>query len=177
MIIPSHYDWLGTIGTLPRMVSTALDLYGTHEIGGTANNPTIIAWAAEVGVAAEYTADSIPWCGLFMAIVAKRSDYAPPTHPLWALNWATFGTQEHQPLLGDVLVFVRDGGGHVGLYIGEDSQAYHVLGGNTADAVQIARIDKSRLKTARAPAYKIGRPPSSKPYILASVGALSTNEA
>ena len=33
-------------------------------------------------------------------------------------------------MLGDILTFKRNGGGHVGLYVGEDKDCYHVLGGN-----------------------------------------------
>jgi hypothetical protein len=42
--------------------------------------------------------------------------------------------------LGDVLAFVRNGGGHVGLYVDEDASAYHVLGGNQSDRVSITRV-------------------------------------
>ena len=172
-------DWLDTIGTLPRMIVEARRLVGTVERAGTANSPTILAWADETGLRASdgYNADSIPWCGLFMAVVAQRAGYTYPKHPLWALNWKGFGTADHQPVLGDVLVFVRPGGGHVGLYLGEDKQAYHVLGGNTADAVGVARIAKTRMVAARAPLYRIGRPASARPYVLSAGGALSVNEA
>lgn len=171
------YEWLGSLNPLPKMVTEGLLLYGTRELSGTKNSPTIMAWADEVGLEHEYTADAVPWCGLFMALVAKRAGYEPPAHPLWALNWQAFGREALQPLLGDVLVFLRDGGGHVGIYIGEDRTAYHVLGGNTSDTVKIARIEKKRLKAARSPLYKIGRPATSKPYLLASTGVISRNEA
>jgi uncharacterized protein (TIGR02594 family) len=177
-MIPAGFEWLNKVGTLPKMVTTALSLYGIHEAPGSVNNPTIMAWARETGLNREgYSADAIPWCGLFMALVALRSGYYLPGHPLWALNWLGFGAQEHQPCLGDVVVFLRPGGGHVGLYLGEDDGAYAVLGGNTADAVGIAWIEKTRLQGARAPLYKIGRPASSRPYILKRTGELSENEA
>ena len=38
-----------------------------------------------------------------------------PAHPLWALSWSAFGAKSPAAALGDVLVFVRSGGGHVGL--------------------------------------------------------------
>lgn len=185
MNYPTGYDWLGRVGQLPKMVVEALSLYGIHEGPGSVNNPTLLSWAHETRLDAEgYSADSIPWCGLFMALVAQRAGYAFPKHPLWALNWRGFGTEEHQPVLGDVLVFLRPGGGHVGLYVGEDRggpggrpAAYHVLGGNTSDAVKIAPIDKHRLVAARAPAFKVGRPASAVPYVLGTSGALSKNEA
>lgn len=173
------YGWLADIDPLPKMVREALALYGTLEAPGTASNPVIMGWAAETGLNHDgYNADSVAWCGLFMALVAKRAGYDAPKHPLWALNWQSFGATEHQPVLGDTLIFVRPEGGHVGLYVGEDPAAFHVLGGNTSDAVKIARISKTRLKAVRAPAYKIGRPATAVPYVLASGGLpMSRNEA
>jgi hypothetical protein len=49
------------------------------------------------------------------------------------------------PGLGTILVFSRGSGGHVGVYMGEDSTHYHVLGGNQSDRVSVARIPKTRL--------------------------------
>ncbi len=176
-MLPSQYAWLNTIGTLPRTITEAAALYGVHEIAGPANSPTIMAWAAEVGLKATYTADAIPWCGLFAALVCKRAGKQIPEGPLWALNWAHFGVRAGQPELGDVLVFVRPGGGHVGFYVGEDSTAYHVLGGNTSDAVSIARLDKHRLHAVRQPIYT-NKPATVRPFILNAGGAaLSLNEA
>lgn len=178
MIYPKGYEWLGTIGTLPKLVTEALKLHGTVETPGAKDSPTIMAWAKETGLDRQgYNADSVPWCGLFMAVVAKRAGYDYPAHPLWALNWGAFGVKGMQPCLGDVLTFVRPSGGHVGIYVGEDATAYHVLGGNQSDKVSIARVEKIRMKAVRSPAFKVGRPVSSRPYILAAKGGLSRNEA
>ena len=172
------YEWLGTLGDLPNMLDEALKLVGVVETPGAGNSPTIMAWARETGLDHDgYNADSVAWCGLFAALTAKRAGYAAPAHPLWALNWLNFGKPVGQPCLGDVLVFTRMSGGHVGLYVAEDETAYHVLGGNTHDAVSIARIQKTRLKGARSPLFKVGRPASSKPYVVKATGALSRNEA
>jgi uncharacterized protein (TIGR02594 family) len=176
--LPIKYQWLAKEGA-PKMLVEALKLYGTLETPGTMNNPTILAWAKEIGkeIQGQYTADSIPWCGLFMALVAHRAEKEWPKSPLWALSWATFGTRTSTPMLGDVLVFTRQGGGHVGIYVGEDETAYHVLGGNQSDKVSIARIAKNRLYTARRPIYAIGQPANVRKIQLASDGTLSTNEA
>jgi uncharacterized protein (TIGR02594 family) len=175
--LPSKYAWLAKEGA-PRMLIEALELYGTLETVGTKNNPTILAWAKEVGkdIQDVYTADSIPWCGLFMAVVAKRAAKEWPKTPLWALSWATFGKKVPEPMLGDVLVFTRQGGGHVALYVGEDETAYHCLGGNQSDKVCISRIAKNRLYTARRPIYAIGQPANVRKVILKSDGELSSNE-
>jgi uncharacterized protein (TIGR02594 family) len=176
MTLPVQYRWLGEIEQPPRMIAEALKLYGTAEVSGARDNPTIIAWAAETGLRNIYTADSIPWCGLFMALVALRAGKSFPSSPLWALSWAKFGVEAGQPRLGDVLTFTRKGGGHVALYVGEDARAFHVLGGNQGDCVSITRVDKMRLYRARRPAY-INMPASAQPHVLVASGGLSANEA
>ena len=176
--LPAAYRWLTTLDPLPRTIAEALKLFGTVEVPGAANSPIIMGWADEVGGAVDraYSADSIPWCGLFAAVVAKRAGKALPASPLWALSWATFGTPSPQASLGDVLVFKRNGGGHVGFYVGEDATAYHVLGGNQSDRVCITRIAKARLHAARRPDYR-NQPATVTPRHLAAAGALSRNEA
>jgi uncharacterized protein (TIGR02594 family) len=177
-MLPSRYGWLAREPG-PKMLIKALKLYGTLETPGAKNNPTILAWAKEVGgeVSDVYKADSIPWCGLFMAVVAKRAGKDVPKHPLWALSWSAFGAAVPQPMLGDVLTFTRNGGGHVTLYVGEDGDAFHCLGGNQSDAVTITRMAKSRLYAARRPLYR-EQPANIRIVKLASNGAaLSLNEA
>jgi uncharacterized protein (TIGR02594 family) len=174
--LPAAYRWLTTLGQLPLMVEEALKEFGTIETPGAANNTKIIGWANEVGLGRVYVADSIPWCGLFMAVVAHRAGKPLVSSPLWALSWAKFGVDGGQPRLGDILTFVREGGGHVALYIGEDPVAYHILGGNQHDSVSFTRIAKERLYRVRRPAY-INMPVTAQPHILAADGALSSNEA
>jgi hypothetical protein len=96
--------------------------------------------------------------------------------PLWALNWNNFGVKVDVPMLGDVLTFTRKSGGHVGICVGTDDNAYHVLGGNQGDKVSIVRIAKSRLSQARRPEYN-SQPTNIRKVILANNGLLSTNEA
>lgn len=160
----------------PKMLLEALRLMGTRETAGDANNPTILEWARECGIHG-YNADAIPWCGLFVAVVAKRAGKHLPNNPLWARNWATWGNPS-PPELGAVLVFSRGSGGHVGLYVGEDLAYYHVLGGNQGDSVSIVRIDKARLLACRA-LYKHGTPRNVRRVMLNTKieGKVSENEA
>jgi uncharacterized protein (TIGR02594 family) len=181
MAIDPKYQWLAK-ETGPLMLLKALELYGTTETKGTINNPVILKWAKEIGGSVEnvYKADEIPWCGLFMAVIAKRASKQVVKDPLWALNWGTFGTYTNTPMLGDVLVFIRkssDGktAGHVALYVGEDTTCYHVLGGNQSDKVCITRIEKTRLYAARRPNYKV-QPANVRKIVLSSSGTVSTNE-
>ncbi|WP_424630046.1 TIGR02594 family protein [Bradyrhizobium sp. SYSU BS000235] len=173
--LPAEYAWLSKEPG-PKMLLEALSLFGTLEGPGAKDNPTIMAWAAELALSKTYSHDSIPWCGLFMAIVAKRAGKQPVDSSLWALSWADFGKLAPVPMLGDVLTFKRNGGGHVALYVGEDFGAYHCLGGNQSDKVCITRIAKSRLYRARRPDYQ-AQPDNVRKVMLASSGKLSTNEA
>ncbi len=177
MNLPPAYAWLAKEPG-PKMLLEGLALYGTHEGVGAADNPVILGWAREVGVDGVYKHDDIAWCGLFMALVAKRAGKPMVASPLWALNWGHFGqAATPAPMLGDVLTFVRPGGGHVGLYVGEDDACYHVLGGNTRDQVDIARIERARLQTARRPIWQIAQPSNVRRIRLAPTGAISTNES
>lgn len=174
--LPQKYKWMAA-ETGPRMIIEALNLFGVIEAAGTKDNPTILGWAAEVGLAKTYSHDSIPWCGLFMAVVAKRAGKDIPDSPLWALSWADFGNPVvGGPMFGDVVTFKRDGGGHVALYVGEDVTTYHCLGGNQSDKVCITRIAKNRLYRARRPSYNV-QPTNVRKVTLASSGAISRNEA
>jgi uncharacterized protein (TIGR02594 family) len=176
--LPPRYADLEKEGA-PQMLVQALKLYGTLETPGSASNPTILAWADEVGGKVEevFLADSIPWCGLFLAVVAKRAGWELVGSPLWALSWSGWGDAKKTPELGDVLTFTRKGGGHVGIYVGEDDSAYHVLGGNQSDAVTITRIAKSRLYAARTPRWRIAKPKNVRRIHRSATGSLSSNEA
>ena len=184
----------------------------TPEAPGAADNPKIIGWQDELeaaglgrAYAGVYRHDAIPWCGLFMGVVAHRANIErrpernPPRLYLSALEWAAFGLSSPKGVaaLGDVLVFKRPnrdvsrfgprdarsrdhpasrGGGHVGLYVGHDASAFHVLGGNQSDRVTISRLSKQRFVAVRRPAYR-AQPANVRPIALAASGRLSVNEA
>jgi uncharacterized protein (TIGR02594 family) len=181
--LPAEYQWLEKLRGLPLTIRLGLAEYGTREVVGRGSNRTIIAWRDELnqaGVKIEgFSDDDIPWCGLFAAIIAYRRKKIPAEvvkDPLWARNWSKYGKAAGAAMLGDILVFQRGSGGHVGFYIGEDRTAYHVLGGNQSNAVTIARIAKNRCIAARRPPY-VMVPAGVRPYQLSAGGILSTNEA
>lgn len=181
--LPENYRWLLKLRGLPRMVKLGLAEYGTHEIVGKGSNRTIIGWRDELNQAGVkitgYSDDDIPWCGLFAAIIAYRRIKDPAEvvkSPLWARNWAKYGNHVSTAMLGDVLVFERGSGGHVGIYIAEDATAYHVLGGNQGNAVSIARIAKSRCIAVRRPPY-VTVPAAVDRYHISGTGTFSKNEA
>lgn len=160
----------------PKIIKEAFKLLGVREVLGKDHNPTILKWAEELGLKNVYASDEVPWCGLFVAYVCKKADKTVVTSPLWARNWLNFGTKEATPKLGDILVFSRGTGGHVGFYVGEDDKCYHVLGGNQGDAVSVTRIVKTRLLGARRPIWTTAEPSSVKVIKLEPSGAISTNE-
>lgn len=179
--LPGEYAWLRDVGALPRHLSIALDLLGTVEVAGSGNSAIIMGWRNELATAGVdltgYNADSVPWCGLFICYVMHKAAREAVKGPLWALNWGKFGEDGGQPELGDVLTFKRQGGGHVALYIAEDKAGYyHILGGNQSDRVNIMRIDKDRMHACRQPPYR-AKPASVKPYVVATGGTISRNEA
>lgn len=161
------------------MLKEAIDWYGVRETPGTKNEPAIMGWAKELRLS-DYTADSIPWCGLFMAYIAKVSNKPIPKNPLWALNWRNFGTPVERPMLGDVMIKNRTGGGHVTLYVGEDSGYYHCLGGNQGDAVDISRFPKTlpdgQRWFFRRPKY-FNQPDNVRTVKLAAKGGIIKSEA
>lgn len=183
MKLSTKYQWLQKeLG--PRHLLKAVELYGTEEVVGPIHNPVIMGWAKETALEKVYTSDEIPWCGLYAAIVMKRSDIpgSPrpiPNNPLRALSWNNFGVQVNSDnaMLGDVLTFTRNGGGHVGFYVGEDDTAFHVLGGNQGNKVSIVRINKSRLSQVRRPLYHTKPLNIRKIYLDSNGTQLSTNEA
>ncbi len=72
MALPKDYAWLLKEGA-PKMLVEALKIYGIVEIPGKKSTQSIMDWAKEVNCADVYTNDDIPWCGLFMWVVAKRA--------------------------------------------------------------------------------------------------------
>jgi len=170
-----NYNWLKEEKS-PKILVEAIKQMGVKEIVGSKHNPVILEWADEIGLKKVYTNDEIPWCGLFIAYCAHIAGLQVVDKPLWALSWANYGTKVDEPMLGDILTFKRDGGGHVGIYVGEDATHYHVLGGNQNNSVSISRIAKSRLHQARRTAWKIAQPANVRKVFLEAKGTITTNE-
>jgi uncharacterized protein (TIGR02594 family) len=170
--LPRGYEYLLS-PNVPNMVKEAVRLYGTTETPGSKSNAIILDWHLQLKRAGlkdlEYSSDHIPWCGLFMAIVAKNAGWFDqiPRQPLWARNWVEFGQEADAPMLGDVMTFTRFKGGHVGVYVAEDELNYHILGGNQNDCVCIIRdVKKDRLLQARRPKWRVAQPDSVRRIIL-----------
>jgi uncharacterized protein (TIGR02594 family) len=169
------YDWLKQ-ETAPKLLKQAVSHLGVKEFVGSAHNPIILGWAKSLKLSTIYTNDEIPWCGLFIAYCCHAEGLQVVERPLWALNWAKYGNKVDDPMLGDILTFKRDGGGHVGIYVGEDDKYYHVLGGNQSNSVSVTRIAKTRLHQARRTAWKVAQPSNVRKVYLEARGQITTNE-
>lgn len=178
-LLPAKYAWLYAEGA-PKMLVEALRHYGTLEHVGKGSNVNILSWAKRVGVSGWYTDDDIPWCGLFVGIVALACGYPFSSALLLAAKeWLKWGVEvtKGREMLWDVLIFSRPGGNHVCFYVGENDHAFLCYGGNQSNAVGFAWIAKDRLIGARRPKYAIAEPPNVRKIILTETGELSTNES
>lgn len=148
---------------------------GLREIAGAPTAPKIAAWLADLG--AWWRDDETPWCGTACAAWFKAVGIDVPKHWYRAKGWLDWGLPLNVPAAGAVVVFQRDGGGHVGLIVGRDTRGrLLVLGGNQGNAVSIAPFDQTRVVGYRWPAGEVAQPSGDLP-ILTAAGASSTNEA
>lgn len=164
--------------TEPIWLTRARQHIGLREIPGKRHSPTIARWLRELR--AWWDDDETPWCGVFVAAMLRDQPTPLPKHWYRARAWLQYGVPLTTPQLGCVVVFnggpARPGAGHVGFVVGVDERdRLMVLGGNQANAVNIAPFDRSRVLGYRYPAEKVlagGLP------LLASNGApASRNEA
>ncbi|WII96009.1 TIGR02594 family protein [Moraxella haemolytica] len=173
-----------------KWVQIARQYIGQQEIKGVKHNPLVVEmWTT--GFTATNQAhrlkekvrqnDETPWCGAFVAFVMAKaglSHHIPKSFPL-ARSWVTAGSKLNNPAYGCVVVFSRNGGGHVGFCVGRDKHGnIMVLGGNKGDAVNIKPFSPSRVLgyrwcgTQSMPAtHRFALP------VFASNGKVSTNEA
>lgn len=186
--LPSPYEWVHKHASRygPNIMREALKTHGLREIRGTEHAQEILDMADFLGGVIEdfYNADEIPWCGLAVSYWIKKAGFEPPKDysQVRARDFAKWGTPAEKPSFGDVMVFWRGSpagrDGHVGLYVCETPGAYHILGGNQGNMVNIAPISKERLITARRCPWRIMQPHGVQPFVTAMLdGRMSENEA
>lgn len=147
---------------------------GTKEIPGAKHDPKILQWWKAIkrgGI----KSDEVPWCAAFVGgcletvgIVSSRYESAR--------SYMTWGKAIPAPLPGCVVVFYRDGGGHVAFVVGVDKSGNLVcIGGNQGNAVTIAAFSRDRAIGYRWPAA-VPLPRTTALPVMAG-GTLSRNEA
>lgn len=154
----------------PLWMRAAKTYVGLKEIPGPRHNKVILGWLRDLK--AWWADDETPWCGTFVAHCLEVSGQPVPKLWMRAKAWADYGKPVPRDNLapGTILVFNREGGGHVGFYTGEDQTHYYVLGGNQNNGVNVTRILKSRLIASRWPSAS---PVTGKPvYYLANAASV-----
>lgn len=136
----------------PPMLAAMMSSLGLAEKVGKGSNPAIMAMVRRVAashpkldwIGSFYEDDDIPWCGLAVADAAVKAGLVPVVpNPLSARAWSTWGAALSGPKRGAVAVFMRQGGGHVGLVAGVTAGARRLLvvGGNQSNRVSLAWFD------------------------------------
>lgn len=142
---------------------------GVREVPGSASSAIIMSWRSDIGrafpemasYAASYTGDAIPWCGFGLARCCAVHDVKPPfgktdtARFMWAGSWAKWGRKLPKPVVGCIMTFTREGGGHVSLLEKISGDTVWVRGCNQSDMVNVARMSMSRFTAATWPQ---GRP-------------------
>lgn len=162
------------MNNVPAWLTAAQADIGLREVPGAPTAPRIAQWLRDLR--AWWKDDETPWCGTACAAWMRAAGITPPKAWYRAREWATWGQPLTVPALGCIVVFERQGGGHVGLVVGiEPSGRLLVLGGNQSDMVCIAPFDRSRVLAYRWPAGRTELQ-AALPVML-SAAASSANEA
>ena len=123
---------------------------GLKEVKGSAHEPEIVQFWKDIkrgGI----KDDETPWCAAFVGAMLERSGIKSSRFES-AKSYLQWGDLLTQPVVGCVVVFTRDGGGHVGFVVGQDKSGnLLVLGGNQGDAVNVRSFPRTRVSGYRWP--------------------------
>lgn len=148
----------------PKWIELGRGLIGLHEVKGTQHSPEILAMWKDIrrgGI----KDDETPWCAAFAGAMLERAGIQSSRFES-AKSYLDWGIKLASPVYGCVVVFTRDGGGHVGFVVGKDASGrLLVLGGNQGDAVSIKAFQLDRVSGYRWPA---GMPLSPMPLLVGS---------
>ena len=125
----------------------ALGEYGVKGVPGSMHSADIITYFRAPGFK-WVKDDETAWCAAFVNWALWKVKLQG-TGSLLARSFLKYGKRTLAPQIGDLAVFWRgtkDGPyGHVGFFIKETRDAVYVLGGNQANAVNIAVFPKTQL--------------------------------
>lgn len=123
---------------------------GLREVKGAPTSPVIAGWLRSLK--AWWTDDETPWCGTFVAACMQSAGVPLPKHWYRAKGWLDWGIPLSAPAVGCVVVFEREGGGHVGFVTGRTTAGnLLVIGGNQGDSVRESPFAFSRVVGYRWP--------------------------
>lgn len=131
--------------SLPWMTEAIKHNNKVREIPGPNHNPTIIGWLKSLR--AWWLDDEVPWCGTYVGHCMKTAGLTVPKLYMRAKEWGNgWGVKLPEPLYGCVVVFERQGGGHVGFVVGQTKEGLlAVLGGNQGNAVNVTKFTRDRV--------------------------------
>ncbi len=140
-------------GHEPRWLQRARQDIGQKETLGPNDSPWIRRMLAKLG--ATWLLGQ-PWCGGAMATWIRDCGLPIPKHWYRAKDWLNWGVMLDRPIPGCIVVFGRDGGGHVGICVGQaaetgDGAGLLILGGNQGDEVNVRSFQRARALGYRWP--------------------------
>lgn len=146
---------------------------GLTETKGGRHNPEIVQFWKDIkrgGI----KDDETPWCAAFVGAMLERVDIRSSRFES-AKSYLAWGQLLVEPVPGCIVVFTRQGGGHVGFCVGRDKDGnLLVLGGNQGDAVNVKAFPLSRVSGYRWPKdYMV----STDPLPILSAADLSRGES
>lgn len=159
----------------PDWIVEARRHLGVAETPGPRHTPIIQSWLHKLR--AWWQDDETPWCGVFVAACMDTVGLKLPKNWMRAKAWSEWGSRLSAPVTGCIVVFERQGGGHVGFVVGRTATGnLMVLGGNQGNKVCIAAFDRSRVVGYYWPPG-LPLPIHQGLIVMADNGQLSTNEA
>lgn len=157
----------------PAWLREARRYIGQREIKGVTHNSLIVSWwkAIKRGGIKD---DETPWCAAFVGAMLESVGIISSRFES-ARSYLTWGSKISNPELGCIVVFSRDGGGHVGFVVGRDERGnLLVLGGNQSDEVNVKAFSRERVVGYRWPTAV---PLPVAPLPLLAAAELSRSEA
>lgn len=169
---------------MEQLLKIAFGELGTEEFVGDQNNPEVLKYAKETGIAG-ITTDEVAWCSTFVNWVAHKAGLQK-SGKANARSWLNVGTKVTVPEPGDVVIFWRESPqswkGHVEIYLGVsfDKKRVYCIGGNQGNRVSVSayrienvlsyqRLSNSKSLVVPDPVLKRG---SSGPAVVALQDAL-----
>lgn len=158
--------------TDPAWLAVARRFIGVREIKGPSHNSKILEWWKAIKRGGIKT-DEVPWCAAFVGAMLEDAGIKSSRFES-AKSYLDWGVKLAAPALGCIVVFTRDGGGHVGFVVGQDSKgSLMVLGGNQSDEVNIRAFGRERVAGYRWPAEA----PLTSAALPTGAAVVSTSEA
>lgn len=131
-------------------MNIAIQYIGEREIKGVTHNSLIVGWWKKIkrgGI----KDDETPWCAAFVGAMLEDAGIKSSRFES-AKSYLSWGSKLAAPTYGCVVVFQREGGGHVGFVCGQDAQGrLLVLGGNQSDKVSIRAFKRDAVVGYRWP--------------------------